>query len=67
MLLLRDWIAAIRTGEWGPHAPSFADGAKTQEIMDGVIRSRAQGRWIDTSGTRWLVGVGRSALPSTPL
>ena len=41
----------------GRPAPSFADGAKIQEIMDGVIRSRAQGRWIDTSGTRWpLVG-----------
>jgi predicted dehydrogenase len=67
ILLMRDWVSAIRTGEWTPCAPSFADGAKTQEIMDGVLRSRAQGRWIDTSGTRWLVGVGRSALPSTPI
>jgi predicted dehydrogenase len=67
IMLMQDWVHAIRTGEWAPHAPSFADGAKTQEIIDGVIRSGTQGRWIDTSGTRWLVGVGRSALPNTPI
>jgi predicted dehydrogenase len=64
---MQDWINAIQTGDWGVSAPSFADGAKAQEIIDGVIRSGAQGRWIDTSGTRWLVGVGRSALPHTPI
>jgi predicted dehydrogenase len=67
ILLMQDWVQAIRTGEWAVNAPSFADGAKAQEIMDGVIRSGAQGRWIDTSGSRWLVGVGRSALPNTPI
>jgi predicted dehydrogenase len=67
ILLLQDWMTAIRTGTWPPAAPSFADGAKTQEILDGVARSRAQGRWIDTSGTRWAIGVGRSALPNTPI
>ncbi len=67
ILLMQDWFAAIRTGEWAESAPSFADGAKTQEILDGVLRSRDQNRWIDTSGTRWLVGVGRSALPNTPI
>jgi len=67
ILLMQEWVHAIRTGEWGVNAPSFSDGAKAQEIIDGVVRSGAQGRWIDTSGTRWLVGVGRSALPNTPL
>jgi predicted dehydrogenase len=65
--LMQDWVTTIRTGEWGVSAPSFADGAKAQEIIDGVLRSGAQGRWIDTSGTRWLVGVGRSALPTSSL
>jgi predicted dehydrogenase len=50
-LLLRAWMSAIR-GET-PASPSFADGVKTQELIDGVIRSSQQGRWIDTSGTRW--------------
>ncbi len=67
ILLVQDWVRAIQTGEWAVNAPSFADGAKVQEIIDGVFRSTAQGRWIDTSGTRWLVGVGRSALPNTPI
>ena len=34
------------------------DGARVQEIIDGVHRSSAQGRWIDTSGTRWPVSRG---------
>ena len=67
ILLLQDWMTAIRSGDWPAAAPSFADGAKTQEIIDGVTRSRAQGRWIDTSGARWQIGVGRSALPNTPI
>jgi predicted dehydrogenase len=50
-LLLRAWASAIR-GESAP-SPSFADGVKTQELIDGVLRSSQQGRWIDTSGTRW--------------
>jgi predicted dehydrogenase len=53
VLLMRDWIEAIRTGAGAKFSPSFADGAKVQEIIDGVIRSSLQGRWIDTSGTRW--------------
>ncbi len=65
ILLLRDWVQAIRTRELPEHAPSFEDGAKVQEIIDAVFRSRTQGRWVDTSGSRWMVGVGRSALPST--
>ena len=53
-LLLRAWTRAIRTGE--PAAPSFADGVKVQELLDAVVRSSAQGRWIDTSGARWPMG-----------
>ena len=50
-LLLRAWGQAIREGI--PASPSFADGVKTQEILDGALRSSQQGRWIDTSGVRW--------------
>jgi predicted dehydrogenase len=50
-LLLRAWGTAIREGS--PAPPSFADGVKTQELLDGALRSSQQGRWIDTSGTRW--------------
>ena len=53
-LLLRAWARAIRTGE--PASPSFADGVKVQELLDAVVRSSAQGRWIDTSGARWPMG-----------
>jgi len=49
--LTREWVRAIRTGTTA--APSFADGVKVQEILDGVARSSQQGRWIDTSGSRW--------------
>jgi predicted dehydrogenase len=50
-LLLRAWATAIR--EQIPGSPSFSDGVKTQELIDGVLRSSQQGRWIDTSGVRW--------------
>ena len=50
-LLIREWARAIRTGK--PASPSFADGVKVQEILDGVVRSGQQNRWIDTSGARW--------------
>jgi predicted dehydrogenase len=56
VLLLKDWIEAIRAGTDASFSPSFADGAKVQEIIDGVIRSGVQGRWIDTSGSRWRTG-----------
>lgn len=57
-LLATDWIAAIRSGETPPHLPTFEDGARIQEIIDGVHRSSTQGRWIDTSGTRWPMSRG---------
>ncbi len=50
-LLLRAWARAIRDGI--PASPSFTDGVKTQELIDGALRSSQQGRWIDTSGARW--------------
>ena len=50
-LLLRAWACAIRENR--PASPSFADGVKTQELIDGALRSSQQGRWIDTSGARW--------------
>ena len=50
-LLLRAWASAIR--DRSPGSPSFADGVKTQELIDGALRSSQQGRWIDTSGARW--------------
>jgi predicted dehydrogenase len=50
-LLLRGWAQAIRGGETA--APSFADGAKVQELLDAAARSSQQSRWIDTSGARW--------------
>ena len=53
ILLLKEWLRAIRTGE--PASPSFADGVRVQEVLDGVVRSGKQGRWIDTSGSRWPV------------
>lgn len=53
IMLIRDWVKAIRDGDNATFSPSFADGAKVQEIIDGVSRSGNQGRWIDTSGSRW--------------
>jgi predicted dehydrogenase len=51
LLLMREWLRAIRTGV--PSPPSFADGVKVQEILDGVVRSTQQGRWIDVGRTRF--------------
>lgn len=53
IMLMRDWIAAIREGTMTNTAPTFTDGEKVQEIIDAVTRSQQQGRWIDTSGSRW--------------
>lgn len=57
-LLASDWIAGIRSNEMPVNAPTFEDGARVQEIIDGVHRSATQGRWIDTSGVRWPVARG---------
>lgn len=57
-LLIRRWVEAIRDGAPSP-SPSFADGVKVQEILEGALRSGKQGRWIDTSGVRWPTAVPR--------
>ena len=49
--LLKEWLRAIRTGIAA--SPSFADGVKVQEILDGVARSSQQGRWVDVNRSRW--------------
>jgi predicted dehydrogenase len=51
MLLHRAWINAIRTGESA--SPSFADGVKVQEILDGALRSSQQGRWVEIVKSRF--------------
>lgn len=53
VMLLQDWVKAIRTGQGGAMLPSFEDGAKVQEVIDAVLRSSQQGRWIDTSNSRF--------------
>ncbi|MGI8475736.1 MAG: Gfo/Idh/MocA family protein [Thermomicrobiales bacterium] len=54
--LSREWIAAIR--EKRQASPSFADGIKVQEILDGVVRSSQQGRWVDVGRGRFGPGSG---------
>lgn len=53
VLLLREWVRAIRTGTTS--SPSFTDGVKVQEILDGVVRSSLQGRWIEVGRSRFSV------------
>jgi predicted dehydrogenase len=56
LALLTDWIEAIRGGvRLPPDAPTFADGAKVQEVLDGVHRSGVQGRWVEMGGSRFSV------------
>jgi predicted dehydrogenase len=50
-LLAHQWIHAIVSGECT--APTFEDGMKVQEVVDGGLRSQNLGRWVDTSGKRW--------------
>ena len=56
--LLREWVAAIRDASASP-SPSFQDGAKAQELLDGVRRAGQPGRWIDTSGRKFQTAVPR--------
>jgi predicted dehydrogenase len=53
IMVLREWARAIKTGE--RPSPSFDDGVKIQEILEGVQRSSAQGRWVDVNRSRWQV------------
>lgn len=40
-----EFVAAIR--EERPCTPSFADGAKVQGVVDAIVRSDAEGKWVD--------------------
>ena len=51
ILVMREWARAIKTGE--RPSPSFEDGVKTQEILEGAQRSSVQGRWVDVNRSRW--------------
>ncbi|HET7036644.1 MAG TPA: Gfo/Idh/MocA family oxidoreductase, partial [Thermomicrobiaceae bacterium] len=57
--LAQDWVRSIVEGgarEQGvERAPTFADGMRVQEIVDGAMKSPELGRWIDTSGKKWPV------------
>lgn len=44
-LLADRLVQAIRTGT--PAAPTFRDGLKVQEALDGVLESSASGRWVE--------------------
>ncbi len=48
-----DWADGILSGE--SRAPSFEDGLKVQEVVDGAIKSQELARWVDTSGKKWPV------------
>ena len=50
-ILLRVWIGAIRTGNVA--SPSFLDGLKVQELMDGAQRSGQLGRWVEVEKGRF--------------
>lgn len=51
--LAYDWAEGILSGE--SRAPSFEDGMKVQEIVDGAVKSQELARWVDTSGKKWPV------------
>ena len=40
------FVNAIR-GEEAPLLPTFYDGMKAQEVLDAVLRSGAERRWVD--------------------
>jgi predicted dehydrogenase len=43
-----EFVDAIR--QQRPCAVTFADGVRSQEVMDAAIESAAQGKWVDLSG-----------------
>ncbi len=53
MQLAFDWAQGVLSGE--PNAPTFEDGMKVQEIVDGAVKSQELARWVDTSGKKWPV------------
>jgi predicted dehydrogenase len=44
-----EFIDAIR--QQRPCAPSFHDGARAQEVMEAAVRSAAERRWVELSGS----------------
>lgn len=50
-LLLQEWVEAIKAGRVA--SPSFYDGLKVQELMDGAIRSSQLGRWVEVERGRF--------------
>jgi len=49
--LANEVIHAVRTGQTEiPHAATFTDGLRCQEVIDAVIRSHAEQRWIEIRG-----------------
>jgi predicted dehydrogenase len=40
-----EFIDAIRQGR--VCSPSFADGARVQAVMDAIMASEREGRWVD--------------------
>jgi predicted dehydrogenase len=51
--LAYNWAHGVLSGE--ARSPSFEDGMKVQEIVDGAIKSQDLARWVDTSGKKWPV------------
>lgn len=51
--LAGEWAAGILSGV--QQAPTFEDGMKVQEIVDGAAKSQELARWVDTSGKKWPV------------
>jgi predicted dehydrogenase len=49
--VLRAWAQAIYTGSHP--SPSFEDGVKIQEILEGALRSSQLGRWVEVNRSRW--------------
>jgi predicted dehydrogenase len=42
--LTRRFVAAIRTGQ--PMTPSFLEGLRSQEVIDALVQSAAEERWV---------------------
>jgi predicted dehydrogenase len=46
--LARETVAALGEGRTEiPHAATFADGLKCQQVMDAVLQSQEEGRWVE--------------------
>jgi predicted dehydrogenase len=41
-----EWVKSVR-GQDAPGAATFRDGVRVQEVMDAVLRSSAEERWVD--------------------